>query len=322
MERMILEVKELKTYFFTRRGVVKAVDGVSFNVAEGETLGIVGESGSGKSITCSSILRIVPEPAGRIVSGQIIMDGEDLLAKSEKEMRQIRGKHISMILQDPMTSLNPVFTIGYQVAIPIKLHQGLNRMTIQEKVKEMLCKVRIPAPDVRMGEYPHQMSGGMKQRIVGAMAISCQPKLLIADEPTTALDVTIQAQFLGLLKEIQQELRISMIVVTHDFGIVAKVCDRVAVMYAGKVIECASLKKLFSTPLHPYTVALLNSLPRMDKKVRKLYSIEGQPPDLSNLPPGCSFVSRCSQAIEICKQASPVQSTVEEGHTVSCWLSK
>lgn len=322
MEKMTLEVKELKTYFFTRRGVVKAVDGVSFCVAEGETLGIVGESGSGKSITCSSILRIVPEPAGRIVSGQIIMAGEDLLSKSEREMRQIRGKRISMILQDPMTSLNPVFTIGYQVAIPIKLHQRLDRKAVREKVKEMLRKVRIPAPEVRMGEYPHQMSGGMKQRIVGAMAMSCQPQLLIADEPTTALDVTIQAQFLGLLKEIQQESKISMIVVTHDFGIVAKVCDRVAVMYAGKMIECAPLRNLFSTPSHPYTVALLNSLPKMDKKVRKLYSIEGQPPDLANLPPGCSFVSRCSHAMEICKKEPPVQSTVGEGHTVSCWLAK
>jgi len=322
MTEMILEVKDLKTYFFTRRGVVKAVDGVSFYVAKGETLGIVGESGSGKSITCLSILRLVPEPAGRIVNGQIILAGEDLLSKSEREMRQIRGKRISMILQDPMTSLNPVFTIGYQMGVPIKLHQRLDRKAVEEKVKDMLRNVHIPSPDVRMGEYPHQMSGGMRQRIVGAMALSCQPQLLIADEPTTALDVTIQAQFLRLLKEIQQASKISMIVVTHDFGIVAKVCNRVAVMYAGRVIECANIRNLLNAPSHPYTVALLESLPKMDNEVRKLYSIEGQPPDLANLPPGCSFVSRCSQAMEICKKEPPVQSTVGEGHTVSCWLAR
>ncbi len=321
MAENILEVKNLKTYFFTRHGVVKAVDGVSFWVGEGETLGIVGESGSGKSITCLSILRLVPEPAGRIVNGQIVLGGEELLSKSESEMRQIRGKRISMILQDPMTSLNPVFTVGYQVGVPITLHQRLNKKAVREKVQEMLRKVRIPSPEVRMGEYPHQMSGGMRQRIVGAMALSCQPQLLIADEPTTALDVTIQAQFLRLLKEIQQASKLSMIVVTHDFGIVAKVCDRVAVMYAGKVVECAPIRLLFSTPSHPYTVALLDSLPKMDRKAKKLYSIEGQPPDLANLPPGCSFASRCSEVMEICKKEPPVQSRVGEGHSVSCWLA-
>jgi oligopeptide/dipeptide ABC transporter ATP-binding protein len=321
MVEKILEVNDLKTYFFTRRGVVKAVDGVSFWVGERETLGLVGESGSGKSITCLSIMRLVPEPAGRIVDGQIIMDGEDLLSKSEKEMRQIRGKRISMILQDPMTSLNPVFTIGYQVGVPITLHQRLNKKAVGEKVKEMLRRVHIPSPEVRMREYPHQMSGGMRQRIVGAMALSCQPQLLIADEPTTALDVTIQAQFLKLLKEIQQASKLSMIVVTHDFGIVAKVCDRVAVMYAGKVVECAPIRDLFNSPSHPYTLALLDSLPKMDQKVRKLYSIEGQPPDLASLPPGCNFASRCSQVMEICKKESPVKSVVGDGHTVSCWLA-
>ena len=321
MTEKILEVRDLKTYFFTRHGLVKAVDGVSFWVGEGETLGIVGESGSGKSITCLSILRLVPQPAGRIVSGQIILSGEDLLSKSEREMRQVRGKRISMILQDPMTSLNPVFTIGYQVGVPIALHQRLDKKGVWEKVKEMLRKVRIPSPEVRMGEYPHQMSGGMRQRIVGAMALSCQPQLLIADEPTTALDVTIQAQFLKLLKEIQQASKLSMIVVTHDFGIVAKVCDRVAVMYAGKVVECASIRNLFNNPVHPYTMALLDSLPKMDKKLRKLYTIEGQPPDLANLPPGCNFASRCSRAMEICEKESPGQSVAGDGHTVSCWLT-
>jgi oligopeptide/dipeptide ABC transporter ATP-binding protein len=321
MNEKTLEVKDLKTHFFTRRGVLKAVDGVSFNVGKGETLGLVGESGSGKSITCLSILRLVPAPAARIVGGQIMMDGEDLLLKSEREMRQIRGKKISMILQDPMTSLNPVFTVGYQVGIPIRLHQKLGKGALEEKVKEMLGKVRIPAPEVRMLEYPHQMSGGMRQRIVGAMALSCQPGLLIADEPTTALDVTIQAQFLRLLKEIQQASNISMIVVTHDFGIVAKVCDRVAVMYAGKVVECAATRKLFTTPLHPYTIALLESLPKMDENREKLFAIDGQAPDLANLPMGCSFEPRCPRAMDICRTEPPGEIVIEDGHTVSCWMT-
>jgi peptide/nickel transport system ATP-binding protein/oligopeptide transport system ATP-binding protein len=321
MTEKILEVKDLKTYFFTRRGVLKAVDGVSFSVDKGETLGLVGESGSGKSITCLSILRLVPPPAARIVGGQIFLSGEDLLLKSEKEMRQIRGRRISMILQDPMTSLNPVFTVGHQIGVPIRLHQGLGKKALVEKVKEMLGKVRIPAPEVRMGEYPHQMSGGMRQRIVGAMALSCQPEILIADEPTTALDVTIQAQFLRLLKEIQEASHISMIVVTHDFGIVARICDRVAVMYGGKVVECADTRTLFTAPRHPYTRALLDSLPKMEETKRTLYAIDGQAPDLASLPPGCSFAPRCSQAMEICRIEPPAESVVADGHTVSCWLT-
>jgi oligopeptide transport system ATP-binding protein len=322
MAEHILEVKDLKTHFFTRRGILKAVDGVSFHVGKGETLGLVGESGSGKSISCLSILRLVPQPAARIVGGQILLNGEDLLLKSEKEMRQIRGSRISMILQDPMTSLNPVFTVGCQVGIPIRLHQRLGKKALAEKVKEMLRKVRIPAPEVRMGEYPHQMSGGMRQRIVGAMALSCQPQLLIADEPTTALDVTIQAQFLRLLKEIQEASHISMIVVTHDFGIVARVCDRVAVMYGGKVVECADTRTLFTAPLHPYTRALLDSLPKMEEARRKLYAIDGQAPDLASLPPGCSFAPRCTEAREICHKEPPAEQVVAEGHTVSCWLNQ
>lgn len=316
----VIEVKDLKTYFFTSRGVVKAVDGVSFGVKEGETLGLVGESGCGKSITCLSILRLVPKPAGRIVGGEIIFDGEDLLSKNEREMRQIRGKRISMILQDPMTSLNPVFTIGDQVAEPVRIHQKLNKLMVWEKVKEMLRLVRIPSPEVRMREYPHQMSGGMRQRIAGAMVLSCQPRVLIADEPTTSLDVTIQAQFLRLLKEIQQQSNLSMIVVTHDFGIVAKVCDRLAVMYAGRIVESAPVRELFNNPVHPYTNALLNSLPKMEVKMDKLYSIEGQPPELHALPPGCSFAPRCPEAKDICTQEYPPQSAVKEGHYVSCWL--
>ena len=320
MAEEILAVKNLKTYFFTRRGVVKAVDDVSFSVGKGETLGLVGESGSGKSITCLSILRLVPQPAGRIVTGQIFLAGDDLLSKSEREMRQIRGKRISIILQDPMTSLNPVFTIGYQVGVPIALHQKLDKKAVGERVLDMLHKVRIPSPKVRMKDYPHQMSGGMRQRIAGAMALSCQPQLLIADEPTTALDVTIQAQILKLLKEMQQEFRLSMIIVSHDLGIVARVCDRVAVMYAGKLVECAGVRDLFNNPMHPYTRALLDSLPKLDKNVKRLYTIEGQPPDLVNLLPGCRFAPRCPQAIEICYKETPGEFKIGDGHTASCWL--
>ncbi len=235
----LLEVKDLRTHFFTRRGLVKAVDGVSFNLKQGETLGLVGESGCGKSVTCFSVIRLVAKPAGKIVGGEVFFEGEDLLKKSAKEMINIRGKRISMILQDPMMSLNPLFTVGYQVAEPSTIHRKLNKESAWEKAMEMLKRVRIPSPEVRMLEYPHQMSGGMRQRIVGAMVLSCEPGLLIADEPTTALDVTIQAQFLRLFKEIQEQYNLGMIIVTHDFGIVAKVCDRVAVMYAGKIVETA-----------------------------------------------------------------------------------
>jgi len=321
-DETLLEVKDLKTYFFTRRGTVKAVDGVSFQLKKGETLGLVGESGCGKSVTCFSVIRLVDKPAGRTVGGQVIFDGKDLLSKSEKEIQQIRGKHISMILQDPMMSLNPLFTIGDQVAEPVKIHQKLGKLMVWEKVKEMLSLVKIPSPEVRMKEYPHQMSGGMRQRIVGAMALSCQPQLLIADEPTTALDVTIQAQFLRLLKDIQQQSNLSMIVVTHDFGIVARVCDRVAVMYAGKIVETAETRELFNNPTHPYTIALMNSLPKMGVKVDRLYTIEGHPPELQNLPPGCSFAPRCPVAMKICKQEYPPQSIVSEGHYMNCWLAK
>ena len=316
----ILDVKDLKTYFFTRRGVVKAVDGVSFSLKGGETIGLVGESGCGKSVTCFSIIRLVDQPAGRIVGGQVMFDGQELLSKTEKEMTRIRGKRISMILQDPMVSLNPLFTIGDQVSEPIIIHQAVGKKTAWDKAKEMLKLVRIPSPEVRMREYPHQMSGGMRQRIVGAIAMSCQPHLLIADEPTTSLDVTIQAQFLRLIKELQQQANVSMIVVTHDFGIVAKVCDRVAVMYAGRIVEIAGVRELFNNPTHPYTNALMNSLPKMEVKVDKLYSIDGQPPELQNLPPGCAFAPRCPDVMDICRQEYPSQVEVKDGHHVSCWL--
>ncbi|MFC1886383.1 ABC transporter ATP-binding protein [Thermodesulfobacteriota bacterium] len=319
--RKTLEVKDLKTYFFNRGSVVKAVDGVSFTVGKGETLGIVGESGSGKSITCLSIMRLAPPPASRIVSGEIFLDGEDLLLKSSREMRKVRGGMIAMILQDPMTSLNPVFTIGNQVAESIRIHQRLDKRTAWERAKEMLSLVKIPVPEVRVTEYPHQMSGGMRQRIVGAMALSCRPKLLIADEPTTALDVTIQAQFLQLFKDIQDEFKLSLIVVTHDFGIVAKICDRVAVMYAGKIVENAPIREIFNNPRHPYTIALMDSLPKMDQNLNRLTSINGQPPDLGDLPLGCNFAPRCTRAIKTCEKEAPSETTIEKGHMVSCWLA-
>ena len=317
----LLEVKDLKTHFFTRRGVVKAVDGVSFNLRQGETLGLVGESGSGKSVTCFSVIQLVEKPAGRIVGGEVIFDGEDLLKKTEKEMIDIRGKRISMILQDPMMSLNPLYTIGDQVSEPVIIHQKADKPSAWKRALEMLKRVRIPAPEVRMREYPHQMSGGMRQRISGAMVLSCQPGLLIADEPTTALDVTVQAQFLRLFKEIQQQYKLGMIVVTHDFGIVARVCDRVAVMYGGKIVETADVRELFNNPTHPYTIALMNSLPKMEERVEELYSIEGQPPELHNLPPGCTFAPRCPSRMEICLKEYPSQSQIKNGHSMSCWLN-
>jgi oligopeptide/dipeptide ABC transporter ATP-binding protein len=321
MAQKTIEIRDLKTHFFTRRGLVKAVDGVNFSVGKGETLGLVGESGSGKSITCLSILKLVPQPAGKIVGGEILLNGVDLVPKTEKEMRQIRGGKISMILQEPMTSLNPVYTIADQVGEPIRLHQKLNRKGVFEKVKEMLTLVKIPSPEVRMKSYPHQMSGGMRQRIMGAMMLSCQPDLLIADEPTTALDVTIQAQFLELIKGIQRDFNLSMIMVTHDFGIVAKACDLVAVMYAGQIVENAPIMEIFDNPQHPYTQALMNSLPKIEEKAHRLYSIAGQPPDLADLPRGCNFLPRCPEAMEKCFQESPPRSEVREGHFVSCWLN-
>lgn len=321
MVKTVLEVIELKTYFFTRRGVVKAVDGISFAVGEGETIGLVGESGCGKTISCLSILRLLPAPAGRIVSGKVLFDGEDLTQKSEAEMREIRGKRISMILQDPMTSLNPVFTIGNQVAEPFKIHQGLRGKEVWSSVINMLELVKIPSPEMRIRQYPHQMSGGMRQRIVGAIALSCQPELLIADEPTTSLDVTIQAQYLKLLKEVQSQLNTSLIFITHDFGVVAKMCDRVAVMYAGKIVESAEVREIFDSPFHPYTIGLLNSIPKSETRVNRLFSLEGQPPDLSKLLEGCRFAERCSRIENICRDQYPPQRMVGDGHFVNCWLA-
>lgn len=270
MSKVLLQVEDLHTFFFTRKGVVKAVDGISFYVREGETFGIVGESGCGKTVTGLSILRLLPEPAGRIVSGKIILDGQNLMELDKKEMRTYRGRVISMILQDPMTSLNPVYTVGDQIAEAVKLHQGLRDEKITEEVISALRLLKIPSPEVMMQDYPFQLSGGMRQRVVGAIAMSCHPRLLIADEPTTALDATIQAQYIALFKDVQKKTNVSIIFITHDFGVVSNMCHRVGVMYAGKIIETATTREIFKDPKHPYTSALMNSVPRLNQKGGRL----------------------------------------------------
>jgi oligopeptide transport system ATP-binding protein len=315
-----LEVKDLRTHFFTRWGTVKAVDGVTFSLNEGETLGIVGESGCGKSMTCLSLMRLVPEPAGRIVGGQILLRGEDLLKKSEKEMRRIRGGKLSMILQDPMTSLNPVFTIGDQLKEAITIHRGLKRRSLRERAVEMLKMVRISSPEQRLRNWPHQLSGGMRQRVVTAISLSCEPSLLIADEPTTSLDATIQVQILCLLRTLQEEAGLALIFVTHDLGIVAKMCNRVAVMYAGKIVEMAEVRDLFNRAAHPYTQGLMKAIPRIDQKLGRLTSIEGEPPRLHQVPPGCAFAPRCSSVRDYCRHDQyPPSVEIEEDHWISCW---
>ena len=315
----VLTVEDLRTYFRTRWGTVKAVDGISFDLRRGETLGIVGESGCGKSVTMLSLIRLIPIPPGRIVSGKITLDGEDILQVSENEMAKIRGSKIALIIQDPMTSLNPVFSIGNQVEEAIRIHQDIPKRAVTAKALEVLRKVNIPAAESRVKDYPHQMSGGMRQRVVGAIGISCQPQVLIADEPTTSLDVTIQAQYLKLLKDIQKESDLAIIFITHDFGIVAKMCDRVAVMYAGRIVEHGSVRDIFNHPSHPYTEALLASVPKMDQDVDRLYSIEGQPPPLHDLPVGCAFADRCPVVMDKCRAEYPNKFAVAEGHTASCW---
>ena len=319
MKDIILEVENLQTSFFTRAGEVKAVDGISFYVREGETFGLVGESACGKTVTGLSLLRLLPEPAGKIVGGKIILDGIEILKLSKKQMREVRGKKISMILQDPMTSLNPVYTVGDQIGESIKLHRGIPDDKVDDEIISALRLLRIPAPEQRLEDYPFQMSGGMRQRVVGAIAMSCRPRLLIADEPTTALDATIQAQYIALFKEIQKETDVGIIFITHDFGVVADMCHRVAVMYAGKIVETASTSTIFKRPRHPYTVALIQSVPRLDRKDDRLYSIEGQPPSLLNLPPGCRFADRCPDVMDICREQQPPEVEIEEGHSVTCW---
>jgi oligopeptide/dipeptide ABC transporter ATP-binding protein len=317
---VVLEVHDLHTHIFTRWGVVRAVDGVSFYLRQGETLGIVGESGCGKTMTALSLLRLVPRPGGRIVQGKILLEGENLLEKSDNEMRHIRGRRISMILQDPQTSLNPVFTVGNQLIEGIRIHhrQESNQSLVRRAI-EALKQVRVAAPERRVQDYPHQMSGGMKQRVVGAISISCEPRVIIADEPTTSLDVTIQAQYLRLLREIQEETGLSLIFITHDFGIVAKMCDRVMVMYAGRIVESGPVREIFNKPSHPYTQALLSSVPKLEERPERLYSIQGQPPALWDVPPGCRFAARCAYADDRCQQEYPPSFTIGDGHSADCW---
>ena len=317
---LLLQVHDLQTYFFTFRGtrIVKAVDRVNFALHEGETLGLVGESGSGKTTTCLSIVGLLPS-AARIVGGRIDFEGEDLTQKSARAMRRIRGRRIAMILQDPMASLNPLFTIRTQVGEPAYFHQHLRGQALRERVRSLLSAVRIPSPEIRMREYPHQMSGGMRQRIVGAIALAGGPRLIIADEPTTNLDVTIQAQYLDLLKDIQQQTGVALIFVTHNLGIVARMCDRVAVMYAGKIVEQRPVRELFNDPRHPYTRALLGSIPKIGSK-DPLYAIPGQPPNLADLPQGCHFHPRCPSAMPRCLAEEPGELSLGDGGTARCWL--
>lgn len=318
MGKRLLEVQDLKTYFIRNKTVARAVDGVSFYVDENETLGLVGESGCGKTLSSLSILRLVPKP-GRIVGGKILFEGRDLVALSEKEMQKLRGSKISMVLQDPMTSLNPVFTVGNQIGEAVATHFKLRGEAVRSRVIEMLKLVKIPAPETRVGAFPHQMSGGMKQRVVGAISISCCPRLLIADEPTTSLDVTIQAQYLELLKELQSELGMSLIFITHDFGIVANMCDRVAVMYAGQIVESAPVRDIFYRPAHHYTNSLLKAVPKLETRVDRLTAIPGQPPRLDRLPAGCRFSPRCPQADEQCKREEPPLTVIDANRSVKCW---
>jgi len=315
----ILFVDGLRTYFFTRQGAVKAVDGVTFSIEKGEAVGLVGESGCGKSMTGLSILGLVPKPGGEIVGGRVLYKNEDLLQKDEEEMRRIRGDRISMILQDPMVALNQLLTVGYQMAEPIKYH-GRTEGSLQEMCIKLLKRVKVPSSEARIKNFPFQFSGGMCQRVLIAIAISCQPDFLIADEPTTALDVTIQAQILSLLKEIQREFNTSILLITHDLAIVAQICHRVMVMYAGRIIEKSPIKPFFKNPAHPYSIGLIQSVPVLRRRVERLYSIEGQPPSLLNLPSGCHFTPRCNKAMSICHESYPPEISLEQDHSVSCWL--
>ncbi len=320
MEKEILiELKNLKTYFFTDEGVSKAVDGVSFEIEPGETLGLVGESGCGKSVTALSILKLLEKPAGRIVDGQILFKGMDLTQLNQNRMRKIRGNDISMIFQDPMTSLDPVFTIGEQLIETILLHNKVDKYEAIKQSIEILKKVGIPLPEQRMNEYPHQLSGGMRQRAMIAIALSCDSKLLIADEPTTALDVTIQAQILDLINEIKDKFRMAILMITHDMGVIAEVADRVGVMYAGKIVEYADVGKLFANPIHPYTWGLLNSIPRPSLNRKRLMTIPGVVPSSYNYPEGCNYNLRCPIASEICFEKEPDMEEPEKGHKVRCW---
>lgn len=317
----LLEVNNLQTQFFTQDGVVKAVDDVSFYIKPGETLGVVGESGSGKSITGLSLMRLVPSPPGKIVNGEVIFQGKDILQMSDEQVRKIRGNEIAMIFQDPMTSLNPVLTINRQISESLILHMGMNKEQAKARAIELLEMVGIPNAEARVDQYPHQFSGGMRQRVMIAMALSCNPKLLIADEPTTALDVTIQAQILDLMRNLQTETGAGVMMITHSMGVVAGIADRVQVMYAGHIVETASTEEIFANPRHPYTVGLMKSIPRLDARTReKLQPIRGLPPDLIDLPDMCPFVPRCNYAREKCETKNPPLMDVGPDHRSACWF--
>ncbi|HEY3110814.1 MAG TPA: ABC transporter ATP-binding protein [Chloroflexota bacterium] len=324
MNPPLLEVRDLKTQFFTRDGVVRAVNGISYTLGRGEAMGLVGESGCGKSVSALSLMRLIPSPPGRIVGGEVRFEGRDLLALGDREMRSIRGNEIAMIFQDPMTSLNPVLTIGLQIVEALESHKGMSRDAGRRRALELLDLVGIPSARARVDDYPHQFSGGMRQRVMIAMAISCQPKLLIADEPTTALDVTIQAQILDLLRRLRRELGMALILITHDLGVVAGICDRVNVMYAGKIVEGADVDFAFGDSRHPYTLGLLNSVPRIDRPLgARLVPIEGMPPDLIAAPAGCPFAPRCTFRIERCTAEAPALAAVLDGqadHRAACWV--
>jgi len=319
MAESLLEIRNLKTVFRTEDGLIIAVDGVSLNIKQGETLGIVGESGCGKSVTALSIMRLISKPSGKIIHGEILFEGANLIEKSEFAMRRIRGNAISMIFQEPMTSLNPVYTCGRQIAEAIELHQGLSRPEAMGKAIEMLRSVGIPLPERRVHEYPHQLSGGMRQRVMIAMALSCHPRLLIADEPTTALDVTIQAQILELMKKLKQTKMMSIMLITHDLGVIAEMAERVIVMYAGKVLERSDVISFFRQPLHPYSEGLLRSIPRPDQNRSRLNVIEGVVPNLQHLPRGCRFNPRCPYSSELCRTEEPLLTEVGNDRSVACW---
>lgn len=317
----LLEVKDLRTSFFTYAGEVKSVDGISFHIDEGEAIAIVGESGCGKSVTVQSIMRLIPNPPGKIVGGTIDFMGMDLVKKSENEMESIRGNEIGMIFQDPMTSLNPVLTVGLQITEVLKRHEGLTGDAAKQRAVKLLELVGIPNPESRLKQYPHQFSGGMRQRVMIAIALACNPKLLIADEPTTALDVTIQAQILELMKDLKDKINTSIILITHDLGVVAGLCSRVIVMYGGKIVESGNIEDIYYNPKHPYTWGLLKSVPRLDAtKKGKLIPIQGTPPDLLNPPKGCRFAPRCNYCMKICNEQKPEITTINDGHQAACWL--
>jgi oligopeptide transport system ATP-binding protein len=318
----LVQIKNLATQFFTESGVVKAVDGVTYDIQAGETVALVGESGCGKSVTALSLMRLIPNPPGKIVSGEVLFQGEDLLKMSEQDMRHIRGNRMAMIFQEPMTSLNPVLTIGRQITESLELHLKMGRQQARERAGELLYLVGIPDGMRRLDDYPHMFSGGMRQRVMIAMGLTCNPSLLIADEPTTALDVTIQAQILELIQRLSTELGLAVLMITHNLGVVARYAHRVNVMYAGKIIESGTAQDIYKNPKHPYTRGLLKSVPRLDQPKReKLEPIEGMPPDLINLPSGCSFRARCTFAVERCATDSPGLSAVGEGHMAACWES-